>query len=936
MTSAHKPKSLLARSIALALCLPAGAALAQTAAQSGSEAAENIDTITVSGVRASLGRAVDLKRGAGTVQDSIDAVELGKFPDDNVADSLSHITGVAITRTAGGEGQSVSVRGLGPEYTLTTFNNRILATDGAGRDFAYDVLPSDVISGADVIKGAQASLTEGAIGGLVNLRSASPFDQNGQQIIGRLEGDKNLMSELDGYKFSGVYSNTFADSTFGVLLGVVFAEREDRTDIAGNDGGWTRNPDPTDESWLWGNAWGGNIDPDGNGELDENEYGLIAPGQFRVGSILEEKKRRAFSAKLEWRPSDSVKISVDGLKTKLDSPQVGYQQSYYPLFAPERWSDFDIQNGIVEGFTMANTDPELALNPELLNMTTHRVVDTDLYGINGEWEASESLTFTGDIYRSTSKRYSGGQDTYVVLRMNQPNTAHISLGGAAVPNVVVEFDDGRDLTNGLANGEFDGSDFNTHYMELRGDNIEDEITGATLGGTFTLDKAGFKALKFGITNTKREKLRDLVNNTLNGGADYYSGTYAINVGDLGGDVISHSFRLPNFMDGVDADFPRTFLAFDVPTYLAQLEAYNGNARPEGGVYDFANAAPAWNPLQSYRVSEKTTAIYIQADLGGERWSADAGVRFVKTKTTAQAWDAQILSITENGAFNYTAEYDDPTPISQNGDYDFVLPSANFTWRFTDDLQMRIGAAKTMARPPVDKLAPTNTTESVSWGEFTQVFGGNVELQPYSAKQADISVEWYFAENSIFNVATFYKRIENQITTSWEPNQDIGVPGYPFNIIRPINGDYAKVHGFELGLQHFWQNGFGFRAQYTNNTSKSFVAGEERPLEGIAPSTYSLSAMYEKGPWSIGTTADHTDGFVTAINVLGVGFNEEADPLTWLTAHASYRINDMFTVSLEGQNLLDDEQTYSINGNRMLSQGYYRYGRSVNLGVSVSF
>ena len=163
-----------------------------------------------------------------------------------------------------------------------------------------------------------------------------------------------------------------------------------------------------------------------------------------------------------------------------------------------------------------------------------------------------------------------------------------------------------------------------------------------------------------------------------------------------------------------------------------------------------------------------------------------------------------------------------------------------------------------------------------------------------------------------------------------------MPGYLFNIVRPINGDHAKVHGFEAGVQHFWQNGLGFRAQYTHNTSKSIVAGEERPLEGIAPSVYSVSAMYEKGPWSLGATADHTDGFVTAINVLGAGFNEEADPITWVTAHASYKISDMFTVSLEGQNLLDDEQTYSINGNRLLSQGYYRYGRSVNLGVSYRF
>jgi len=932
MITAHLTRTLVARGVAVALCLPGGFAFAQSA----SSEAENVDTIIVSGVRASLGRSVDLKRGAGTVQDSISAVELGKFPDDNVADSLSHITGVAISRTAGGEGQKVSVRGLGPEYTMTMFNNRILATDGAGRDFAYDVLPSDVISGADVIKGAQASLSEGAIGGLVNLRSASPFDQRGQQAIARFEGDRNLMSELNGYKFSGVYSNTFADDRIGVMLGVVYAQRKDRTDVAGNDGGWTRNPDPNDQSWLYGNAWGGNIDPNGNDVLDPDEYGLIGPGQFRVGSIIEEKKRRAISAKVEFRPSDSVKITADGLKTRLDSPQVGYQQSYYPLFAPGRWSDMTIQNGIVTSFTMDNTDPEMRLNPELLNTTEHRVVDTDLYGLNGEWTVSDALSFDADVYRSTSSRHSGGQDTYVVLRMNQPGVGHISLDHSAVPNVTVDFDDGRELAGGLASGDFTGADFNTHYMELRGDNIDDEITGASVGGKWSVEAGPFKALKFGVNYTDRKKSRDLVNNTLNGGADYYSGDNAINVSALGGNVISHSFHLTNFMSDVGSNFPRTFLAFDVPKYLQALAAYDGHARPTGGTYDYADAAAQWNPLESYRVTEKTTGAYLQADFGGDSWSADAGVRFVKTKTTAQAWDAPILGITENGPFNYTADYADPTPISQDGDYNFVLPSANFTWRFTDALQLRAGIAKTMARPPVDKLAPTNTTASVSWGEFTQIYGGNVNLKPYSAKQADLSLEWYFSENSIVNVATFYKRIENQITSSWEPGQDIGVPGYLFNISRPINGDYAKVRGWEAGMQHFLHNGLGFRAQYTRNTSKSFVAGEERPLEGIAPSVYSASLMYEKGPVSLGVTADHTDGFVTAINVLGAGFNEKADPITWLTAHASYNINDKLTLSLEGQNLLDDEQTYSINGNPLLSQGYYRYGRSFNLGVSVRF
>ncbi len=897
---------------------------------------ESTQEIVVVGVRGSVARAVSLKRNATTVQDSISALELGMFPDDNVADSLSHITGVSISRTAGGEGQKVSVRGLGPEYTLSTFNGRILATDGAGRDFAYDVLPSDVISGADVIKGAEASLTEGAIGGLINLRSASPFDKRGQHGILRLEGDRNQMSELDGQKLSGVYSNTFADDKLGVLFGVVLEKRDDRTDVAGNDGGWTRNADPNDESWLDGNAWGGNIDPNGNGELDPDEYGLIGLGQFRVGSILEQKKRSAFTAKVEWRPNDNFRLVVDGLTTKLDSPQVGYQQSFYPLFAPDRWSNMVIQNGIVTSFDMDNPDPELRMNPELLNQTSYRVVETNLVGANAEWRVSDTLTLTGDLYRSTSSRHSGGQDSYVVLRMNQPNSTHIELTGAYVPSVTVNFDDGRDLASGLANGDFTEADFNTHYFSLEGDNIDDEINGASFAGKWAIGKSWFESLQFGVTYTDRKKSRDLVNNSLTGGADYYSGDYAINVGDLGSNVISHSFTLPNFMSEVSGDFPRTFLSFDVPAYEQALAAYDGHLRPDGEPYEYAAAAPAWNPLQSYRVGEKTWAGFVQANLAGERWSGNIGLRVVQTQTTAQAWDAKILEIIENGAFNFTAVYADPTSVTQDSEYTYLLPSANLNYRITETLRLRLGAARTMARPSVEMLAPTNTTESVSWGEFTQIYGGNANLRPYSADQFDASLEWYFSKNSIFNFAVFHKHIEDQITSSWEPAQDIGVAGYLFNVSRPINGDYAKVSGLEIGLQHFLENGFGVRAQYTRNWSTSFVGDEERPLEGIAPSVYSLGLFYDHGPVSLSLTGDHTDGFVTATNVLGAGYNEQADPITWVTAHASYKINDHLDITLEGQNLLDEANTYSINGNPLLPQGYYRYGASYKLGMSYRF
>ncbi len=288
----------------LALAAFGAPAFAQEAAKP--DADNTLDRVEVTGTRASLQKSLALKRNAAGVQDSISATELGRFPDNNVADSLSHITGVSISRTAGGEGQKVSIRGLGPEYTLTTFNGRLLGTDSAGRYFAYDVLPADVISGADVVKSTQASLVEGAIGGLVNLRSASPFDQKGQRGLLRVEADRNQMSSLNGTKVSGTYSNTFGDQ-LGVLLGVVYAKRDVRTDTAGNDGGWSRNPAPNKPElfWPWGNTWGGNIDPNGNGQLDLDEEGLIAPGQFRFGTIMEKKERMALSGKVEWRPSSA-------------------------------------------------------------------------------------------------------------------------------------------------------------------------------------------------------------------------------------------------------------------------------------------------------------------------------------------------------------------------------------------------------------------------------------------------------------------------------------------------------------------------------------------------------------------------------------------------------------------------------------------------------
>jgi TonB-dependent receptor len=896
----------------------------------------DVAQVVVTGTRASLERAMAIKRDAAVVQDSITATELGRFPDDNVADSLAHITGVSISRTAGGEGQYVSVRGLGPEYTLTTFNGRILGTDGAGRDFAFDVLPSDIINGADVVKSTQASLVEGGIGGLINLRSASPFDQKGQHGILRLEGDHNTMTTLNGRKLSATYSNTFGE-TLGVLVGMVYSQRHERTDEAGNDGGWERNPitDPA-ANWAYGNTWGGNIDPNNDGVLDPDEEGLIGVGQTRVGSIYQNAKRIALSGKVEWRPNADLKVVADGIWTKLDAPQKGYMQSFYPLYSPGRWDDMVIKNGVVTSFTMANPDPELRMNPELLNKTSDRIVNTGLYGLNAEWHATPDLLLTTDVYTSTSSRHSGGHDSYAVLRMNQPNTTQITLNGGQVPDISVNFDDGRTLSNGLANGQFTAADFNTHYFELSGDNVDDRILGASEAAVLQIDKFHVDQLKFGVSLTSRKKTRKLVDNDFNNGANYFSDQQAINLAALGGNILNRSFTPPNFMQGVGGNFPRTFLGFDIDAYVKQLQAYNGHTMNDGSTFDYANAAPAWDPLQSYRVTERTTAGWLEADLSGESWSADVGVRLIHTATTALAYNADITGLTEFNPFNYAVEYGPVTPLTQDGDYTYALPAGNFTWHISKPLQLRLGAAKTMARPSVDKLAPSSTTQSVSYGDFTEVFGGNAKLKPYSALQFDASLEYYYAKDCIASVAVYQKNIKNQITTVTNNGVDIGVPGHLFSVQMPINGDRAKVRGIEFGLTHLWANGFGVRAQYTRNRSKSWVDGFEQPLEGIAPATSSLGLLYEKGAWSTSVTGDHTAQYVTTNSALGQGYNAEAKAITWLTGQLAYNVTDHLRVSLEGRNLLNTKEEYVItNGTVKLPNGYDRYGRAFTLGMSLS-
>jgi len=926
--------------------------------QSSNGSDDLVPMIVVSGLRGSLEKSLELKKNADVVLDSINATELGRFPDDDVADSLSHITGISISRTTGGEGQYVGVRGLGSQYNIVTLNNRILATDDDGRDFAFDILPADVISGADVLKSPQASALEGSIGGTVNLRSARPFDNPGLHAAVRGEHSYNDMSYFGGNKFSAFVSDTSENGEFGLLVGAVVSDIKTRTDALNYNTYDPNNPG----SWP---------------PSDPNGQPVVGECCISFGSIIDEKKRTALSGTFEWRPSETFSLTADGMYTRLRDPQVAYNQAYTPTFAydangnPE-WSNVVVNNGLITSFTANN------FAPEVVNNTIDRVVNTSLIGLKATWKPTSRLSLSADLYRSKAARPEGGNDSFLAAGVGfsaatQGGTINWTNNRGSLPSIDVTLPDGRNYGQALSAGELGDSVWNPHYVGLSGYTIHDSVKGFSLDGAYRVDSGPLEHVNFGAAYTQRTKSRSDISNTWDGGDCQYCNLYVtpmgmdpITFGSLGSNVVS-VVRLPNFMQGAGGSFPRVLPRFNTQAYLAALQKLYGtpNLQPgaaPGTLYDFNLTAPKFNAANSYAVEERTYALYGEAVFAGTDWSGNVGVRVLHTATTSSTSTHDLLSFSDFSpdipTSSPTPTYGPEHPISADGSYTMALPSANFSYWIDPKLQLRVGAAETMARPELNQLAPT-VTDNTENRIYYVYYAGNANLKPIRAYQADLSLEWYYRPKSALTLALFGKKIRDFITTGTVPNA-FSVTGYigpnqipeqfSYSIQQPINGDRGLVNGAELGFQHMFDDGFGVRAQYTHSWSKAWVAGQYvGQLEGVAPSAASLGVLYEAGPISANVSWDYTGRFVAQTFTEVPGWQAISNSFSWMTASASYQVTRELKVYLEGKNLLDAVAKSFLAGrsdaiwssgttgtSSSVGQGYSAYGRTFTAGVSLRF
>jgi len=280
-------KTILSSTIAT-LMFASTQVIAQAAPQEA-----GFEEVVVTGIRSSLEQAMDIKRNSDAMVDSIASESLGKFPDTNIAESLQRITGVAIDRS-GGEGQSITVRGFGPQFNTVLLNGRRQVSDTGSRAFNFDTLPAELVSQVDVYKSSQANLQSGGIGSTIVMHTPRPLDIGSFRTVGSIKGVHEDISGKTTPNLFGMVSNTFADDRAGFLVSVNYQERENRTERFLTDGIMTVGRDSM-----------GLIADD----LAEQGYGaddqFFIPQVFNISPIDEQRRRINVNSTFQFEPSET-------------------------------------------------------------------------------------------------------------------------------------------------------------------------------------------------------------------------------------------------------------------------------------------------------------------------------------------------------------------------------------------------------------------------------------------------------------------------------------------------------------------------------------------------------------------------------------------------------------------------------------------------------
>lgn len=948
-------RNKVSEAISIVLLSASAMATSNTIAAEETKADDDLEVIEIRGIRSSIAKSLATKQDAKGFVDAINAEDVGKLPDANVAEALQRVTGVTIQRSRG-EGDFVSLRGLGPDFVKGNINGRSLlnstetvdpifngnAITSTGRAANFDILPSEVITNLDVVKSPSASTIEGGMAGSVNVQTARPLVM-GNKIAGSVTGTYREFNEELDPSASGLVSWVNDDKSFGFLGAVSFSQRTLREDFSRTFG------------WFPLFGVSSQLDTNGDGVGDISPADASFSLSNNAEAYEEDRDRFTVTGTLQWR-DDNSDLSVDMLYSKREVQESHQNFIFLPIL-------FD---GDLAGNTV-NPDGSVQLGNNVVNngaltraITTLRPeVTTDLQdyeddllslGVNYQFSA-DKWEFEADLSYSKAE----GSNTFDRVRIDANN-------GAFVFDTVTD-QNGFNITQTNQNigASADLSNPANYVLSVFDDRFasnEDTETAIKFDALREIDSDFISSIEMGVRIRTREKSIARADNGNGFGVTGANVTLA--------DVGAYQNGASNFLDGTW----RTNFGFN-----SILFPDNAAARANSAIVAYMNANGlssdlTANPFTSFDVKEDTYATYFQANLDGEigglPFSGDVGLRVVLTKQFVDGADAEFV-ITDRGGADTTV-FDElstgaPTPVSFDDSYATVLPSANFRLELDEDLFLRIAGNESITRPTFNALAPSygiNANGSFDRnGDFFAVdlTAGNPALKPYESTNYDLGLEWYFDEASALYGAVFHKSLENIIATTefelatelgGQPIRAVGVgldgsrSNIPVDSIRqPANSGDGEITGLELGLQQSFESGFGYIANLTlvDSSAEYADSGENIDFIGVSSLSYNLTVFYEQGPLQARVAYNYRDEYLVEPNAIGSGGQLFNDEYAQLDASVSYDFTENLTLVLSGVNLGDEDQdVYTVIPNGIGRQYYStsHVGPRVSLGIRGSF
>ncbi|WP_102797819.1 TonB-dependent receptor [Bowmanella denitrificans] len=869
----------------LSLLVACNLGLAMPVAGQEQSAGQDVEVISVKGIKSSLIRAMDIKRESTNVVDAISAEDIGKFPDQNVAESLQRITGVSIDRE-GGEGQLVTVRGMGPEFNSVLLNGRMLATVGdpssmnwdgtpGGRAFSFDILPTELINGAEVHKTQSAAVQEGAIGATINITTMRPFDNKGFQAVASVKAMYDDMTGKTKPQLSGVVSNTFNDDKLGVLLSFASYQRESRYEEA-NTAYYFKITDP----------------------LDGQDYGQVYfPRNYDQIVQNEDRERTSGTLVVQFAPHDDLTITADYMHSNYD---VSGRQDIYPSwFTPDnvRNPELDANNTLVYADFVDVYVESMARQSDASSTL-------DAYGVNIDWQVNEYWHSELDVSGSKAESDPGkGWSDVVVGRPGE--FSYDRRQGQQVPTMTFDpLKAGDSLTAG--------------WTSLQGTELDDEVFAVKFDNSLVVELGPLVEVNFGAQYTDRTLGK----------------VYGETEGPLSWIFADNSTRIPlpetlfrlfdadGFLSGASGtpvnQWP-TFNTDEIMAYLSRDEVIAMLDDPEA-----ARAVMSRNGFgrvldqSAYEVNEEVTAFYtdfnFEGELNGMFWNMVAGLRYVDTTSTSSGKQIALLDLqpSQNEPNKVFAVYsDDYVPVEISNSYQDWLPSLNANMNFTDDLIGRLAWSKSITRPELNEMSPLT---SYGDGQIDGLSGSgsNPLLAPYTSKNLDLSLEWYYDEGSYVALAYFNKDIDGYLGTSVVPETLVLPSGsYNYEISRPVNENNTEVDGYEFAVQHMFSSlpepfdGLGVIFNLTKVDSQS--SEDNLPLIGLGDSQ-NLILFYEKDGFQLRLAYNNRARFLQTKPVTSGSRQRDGhyvDDYKQLDVSGSYDIDETWTVFFEGINLTNE-------------------------------